>query len=63
MRSAKLMWAGMLVGLGLTLSGARDASACGGTFVPPTEDDSPVTAHRMILSPGKTIRYAVVKTR
>jgi MYXO-CTERM domain-containing protein len=40
----------MLVGLGLTLAGARDAAACGGDFVPPNEDDSPVTAHRMIMS-------------
>jgi hypothetical protein len=38
---------------------ARDAAACGGDFVPPNEDDSPVTAHRMILSisPAATTLY------
>ncbi len=61
MRSSKVMGLGvaLAMGLGLTLSGARDASACGGAFVPPNEDDSPVTTHRMILSlsPQQTTLY------
>src|SRR5207244_9692478 len=28
----------------------RDARACGGCFAPPTENDSVVTVHRMVLS-------------
>jgi MYXO-CTERM domain-containing protein len=37
--------------LGL-LAGERQASACGGEFVPPNENDSVVTDHRMILAIG-----------
>jgi hypothetical protein len=34
--------------------GERNASACGGEFVPPNENDSVVTDHRMILAIGQT---------
>ncbi len=34
----------------LATVGARDAAACGGTFVPPTVDEAVTTDHRMILS-------------
>jgi len=34
------------------VAGERDAVACGGEFVPPNENDSVVTDHRMILAIG-----------
>ena len=37
----------------LALTNARDASACGGCFVPP-EEDTQVTGHRMLLSVSQT---------
>ena len=41
----------------------RDAKACGGCFSPPTEQDSVVTDHRMILSvsPQQTTLYDQIR--
>ena len=36
------------------VAGERNASACGGEFVPPNENESVVTDHRMILAIGQT---------
>jgi hypothetical protein len=45
----------VVAGLGMTVLGARDASACGGEFVNPDQNvDTVVSAHRMILSLSTT---------
>jgi len=40
--------------MGFATFGAKDAKACGGCFHEPNENDSPVTAHRMIISVSPT---------
>jgi MYXO-CTERM domain-containing protein len=49
----------MVVGLGMTAVGERNAAACGGVFENPNEIEDVITDHRMILSisPQQTTLY------
>ena len=59
MRSLRVFSALAVVGLGIAVVGVHDAAACGGSFLPPNENDSVITDHRMILSisPQQTTLY------
>jgi hypothetical protein len=51
MRKAMVLGAFLSVSLGLPVLGEHDARACGGCFVPPSQNvDSQITAERMIFS-------------
>src|SRR5579859_3634861 len=49
MQRHSVVWA-VLAASSLALVAERDASACGGCFVPPAENDSDITDERMLLS-------------
>jgi hypothetical protein len=51
----RMQWLGALLGVATVFSGVleRDASACGGVFLPPTENETVVNDHRMLLAISK----------
>ncbi len=53
MRTTSLVFA-LAATLAVTWVGEREARACGGCFHPPTESNSVITDHRMVLSVSKT---------